>query len=64
MPEEHATDRCASAPSAGSFVPELEFESVAPTLQQADETADGLRILATWLLRRHERLQKEEGGTA
>ncbi len=41
--------------------PELRFESVAPTLQQVEQMATGLRILAEWLIRRHKRIA-ESGG--
>lgn len=42
-----------------ALVPEIKFETIAPTLQQTEGMAAGLRILATWLLRHHERLQKD-----
>lgn len=65
MSDKRVTDRSgASRPTArgqtkGAFVPELEYEVVAPTLQQQEEMAGALRILATWLLRRH-RSQKQD----
>ncbi len=37
--------------------PLLVVEHVAATLQQKERMAEGLRILAAWLLRRHRRLQ-------
>ena len=34
---------------------EMSFQAVAPSRQQRREMAEGLRTLATWLLRRHRR---------
>ena len=59
MLEDRATDRIDVPPRSGTdqarggIVPELSFEAVAPTLQQAEQMTTGLRILARWLLRRH-----------
>lgn len=70
MSDRSATDRSeASRPTAhgqtkGAIVPELEYEVVAPTLQQQEEMAGALRILATWLLRRHQSQERDDSETA
>ncbi len=70
MPDKRATDRSeaspptARGPTKGAFVPELEYELVAPTLQQQEEMAGALRILATWLLRRHQSQERDDSETA
>jgi hypothetical protein len=53
-----------SPETKGAFLPELEFEVVPPTLQQQEEMADALRILVTWLLKRHRRRQHGESEAA
>ena len=65
MPEDRPTDRkgAARAPGAGrgKRAPKLRFESVAPTRREVEEMAEGLGILAEWLLRRHRRLAQNNG---
>jgi len=70
MPDKRATDRSGASrptdrrPTKGAFVREMEFEIVEPTLQQQEEMAGALRILATWLLRHHQGRKRDDAEAA
>jgi len=58
---EDAVDGAAERPDGAlsTQAPGLEVELLRPTLQQQEGMAEGLRILAAWLLRRHKRALEE-----